>query len=100
MLLIVHFQKGNDSVILPNLYFGRVGHDQYRCFIFDDRKMYKPKEEVKLKGWIRELTRKGAFSELQLPRESSIKWKLHDSQWVDCAEGETKLNAYGGFDLR
>src|SRR5688572_1322611 len=59
-------KRGKDTAFLPentDYYWQDTGNwykkgysDSLRWFVFDDRKMYKPKEEVAVKGYIRKLT--------------------------------------------
>jgi hypothetical protein len=56
--------QGDDMAILPRYswdYYGDSGwrkqtiSDQLSWFVFDDRQMYRPTEEVHLKGWLRRI---------------------------------------------
>ena len=58
-------RRGKDVAFLPENadYYWQDGGNWYkkradtlRWFVFDDRKMYKPKEEVAVKGYIRKIT--------------------------------------------
>jgi hypothetical protein len=59
-------KRGKDTAFLPentDYYWQDSGNwykkgvsDSLRWFVFDDRKMYKPKEEVAVKGYLRKLT--------------------------------------------
>ncbi|MEO6391581.1 MAG: Ig-like domain-containing protein, partial [Pyrinomonadaceae bacterium] len=55
-------RQGRDVAILPEQteyygggysWFRRAQPDELRWFVFDDRKMYRPGEEVHIKGWMR-----------------------------------------------
>ncbi len=75
--------------------------DQLRWFTFDDRKMYRPKEEVAIKGYIRKITA-GKFGDVEPIGDvgGAITYSVKDSQNNEIAKGETKLNAFGAFDFK
>lgn len=76
------------------------GHDALRWLVFDDRGMYRPGEQVRIKGWLRRLPT-DPQSDLQLPQVSDkrIRWRLKDSLEVEIAKGEVELSGLGGFDF-
>ncbi len=103
-------KKGNDVAILPNGmgYWGGGGGSWYRSqqteypsfFIFDDRRLYRPGEEVHFKGWVRKYDGRkhgdvGAFAHAP---GAKMTWTLTDSRGNQVAKGSAKLNAFGGFD--
>ncbi|MBN1451792.1 MAG: hypothetical protein JW963_12320, partial [Anaerolineales bacterium] len=66
----------------------------------DDRQMYRPGEEVHLKGWIRRLGRKqdgdvGLIGNLV----SNVSYQIIDPQGNDLGTGNVEVNALGGFDF-
>jgi uncharacterized protein YfaS (alpha-2-macroglobulin family) len=74
--------------------------DEYRWYVADDRQLYKPGEEVKLKGWIRRLTAGPQGDVVGWAGEAKkLAWKLRDARGNEVAKGEADLNAAGGFDL-
>jgi uncharacterized protein YfaS (alpha-2-macroglobulin family) len=77
----------------------QVRTDQARWYVADDRQMYKPKESVRLKGWIRRLDM-GPRGDLALVADGAVVWTARDSRGADLAEGKAALNPLGGFDLR
>ncbi len=72
-----------------------------RWFVFDDRKLYKPKEEVRLKGWVR-LVNMGRENSIELlpAGSSTVTWVVYGPRRNKVAGGESKVNALGGFDLK
>lgn len=102
-------RQGEDVVLLPrttgfwdsDAAWRRVeGAGQMTWYTFDDRGMYRPGEEVKLKGWIRQREpgpRGGVASVSPLPR--AITWTLRGARGNELAGGRVKLSALGGFDL-
>ncbi len=99
---IVIARKGSDVAFMPDGfhgYYGRTSETQY--FTFDDRKMYKPGEEVHVKGWLRHVGYdKGG--DVSLPRDvgkKSLHWVANDPRGAELMKGDTQLTALGGFDF-
>ncbi len=102
-------RKGNDVAILPeNTYWWNENgnwykkplQDSLRWFVFDDRKMYKPGEEVHLKGWIRRIGAGKEGDVMGLDGEATtVTYFLRDSRGNQITTGTAKLNALGGFDF-
>jgi uncharacterized protein YfaS (alpha-2-macroglobulin family) len=101
-------RKGHDLAILPeNTYWwnDRSGWikkepgDSLRWFVFDDRKMYRPGEEVHVKGWIRRVGdgKDGDVGSLE-GAASSVTYVVKDSRDNEVLKGEARINALGGFD--
>ncbi len=101
-------RQGRDIAILPeNLYFWTQGgawfrkstSDALRWYVFDDRKMYRPGEEVHVKGWIRRI---GAGQTGDIgPLDGAVKsvsYVLKDSRGNESGKGSIQINALGGFD--
>src|SRR5262249_2949578 len=101
-------RKGGDVAILPehqswwsdeSTWFKRPPHDFLRWYVFDDRGMYKPGEQVRVKGWVR---RAGGDKDGDVgPAHgfgSEIAYKVKDSRGNIVREARAALNALGGFD--
>ena len=75
-------------------------YDQMRWYTFDDRGLYKPGEEVRLKGWLRrwEPNRGGDVQGLET-QPTSIEWMLRGPRGNDLANGDVKVSGLGGFDV-
>lgn len=73
--------------------------DQARWYVADDRQMYKPKETVRVKGWIRRLGM-GPQGDLALVSGGAVAWAARDARGADLAQGKATLSGLGGFDLR
>src|SRR6185503_7414137 len=73
--------------------------DSLSWFVFDDRKMYRPGEEVHFKGWIRRI---GGGTEGDvgpiLGAASSVAYSLKDSRGNEVLKGSAAINTLGGFD--
>ena len=101
-------RKGPDLAILPeNTYWWSRGSSWYkgepkdslRWFVFDDRKMYRPGEEVHIKGWIRRIGA-GPSGDVEALGGSAatVDYVLKDSRGNEVLKGSLRINAMGGFD--
>jgi hypothetical protein len=100
--------QGTDQAILPHsTYFGYEDPwtasrpvDTLRWYVFDDRKMYRPGEEVHIKGWLRSIGgRQNGDVSLVGGNLHSINYQLRDSQGNDLGSGQAEVNTLGGFDF-
>ncbi|HSD67520.1 MAG TPA: alpha-2-macroglobulin family protein, partial [Vicinamibacteria bacterium] len=102
-------RRGNNVSILPSqtVWWGEgsgwqrtTRSDSLRYCVFDDRKMYRPGEEVRVKGWLR-LIGAGPRGDVEAlpPAATGLAWTLRDSQGNEVAKGEARVSATGGFDL-
>ncbi|MBA3767962.1 MAG: hypothetical protein H0W99_13465, partial [Acidobacteria bacterium] len=73
--------------------------DSLRWYVFDDRKMYRPGEEVHIKGWIRRVGggKDGDVGPLG-GAATNVSYILKDSRDNEITKGNLPLNALGGFD--
>ncbi len=104
-------RRGKDVAFLPentDYYYQEAGNwfkksstDSLRWFVFDDRKMYRPKEEVSVKGYIR-VYQGGKFGDIaQLAdKASGLTFSVKDSRNNEIAKGTANLNAFGAFDFK
>lgn len=104
-------KKGKDIAFLPentDYYWQESGswykkptYDSLRWFVFDDRKMYRPKEEVSVKGYIRVYQggKLGDIAELG-DKAKDVSYIVRDSRGNEIAKGNTTLNAFGAFDFK
>ncbi len=104
-------RRGNDVAFLPensdyywqdtgSWYRKEAGHS-LRWYVFDDRKMYKPKEEVHIKGWLRnvDLSKLGDIEPLGDQSRTWL-WTAYDPRNNEIAKGNVDLNPFGGFDFK
>lgn len=99
---------GDDVVMLPqsNYYWGDGGwmrntiQDELRWYVFDDRQLYRPSEEVHIKGWLRRIGAKQS-GDVNLVGDSgvSIQYTVNDPQGNQLADGVIDVNDLGGFDF-
>ena len=102
-------RKGNDVAFLPeNAYWWndssgwirRSEADALSWFVFDDRKMYRPGEEVHVKGWLRRIGTgtDGDVNGLD-GYVKNVTYSLKDSRGNEVLKGTAQVNALGGFDM-
>lgn len=74
--------------------------DQLSWFVFDDRQMYRPTEEVHLKGWLRRIG-SGPNGDVGLVEggPSSVRYQVTEPQGNVIADGVVDVNDLGGFDF-
>lgn len=104
-------RRGKDVAFLPENtdYYWQEGGNWYkkgesdtlRWFVFDDRKMYKPNEEVAIKGYIRKITA-GKFGDVEPLGDAAhgLNYVVKDARDNEIAKGTANLNAFGAFDLK
>ena len=104
-------KRGKDVAFLPensDYYWNDSGNwykkstpDSHRWFVFDDRKMYKPKEEVAVKGYVRTITG-GKLGDVEGLGGQALNytWSAKDPRDNEIAKGSVTLNPFGAFDLK
>ena len=105
-------RRGNDVAFLPEntqyyyiqnsgSWYKKGKSESLRWFVFDDRKMYRPKEEVSIKGYIR-VYETGELGDI-LPvgdKASGLSYTVFDSQNNEIGKGTANLNTFGAFDFK
>ena len=101
--------QGEDQVLLPrstyfwgdDVWLPRPPNDQLRWYVFDDRQIYKPGEEVHVKGWLR---RVGGAQDgdvgLVGSGVSEVNYQITGPQGNEMGSGRSTVNALGGFDFK
>ncbi len=104
-------RRGKDAAFLPENtdyywqeggnWFKKPQYDYLRWFVFDDRKMYKPKEEVAVKGYIRKVTG-GRLGDVESLADAAngLAYSVKDPRNNEVAKGTGSLNAFGAFDFK
>ena len=102
---VVVAKKGADLAMLAPRYGDSLNlhaggrFDGLRWFTFDDRRMYKPDEEVHVKGWVRS-EKDGAGGDVTKARGArSITWIANDPRGSKITEGTAELDPSDGFDF-
>lgn len=103
-------RQGNDIAFLPHDggYWNETG-DWFRrprgkdlaWYVTDDRRLYKPGEEVSLKGWLRTIdqSKNGDVGGLA-GGVTGVTYKVTDAAGNQIAAGSATVNPVGGFDTR
>jgi uncharacterized protein YfaS (alpha-2-macroglobulin family) len=101
-------REGPDQALLPSsLYYWsedswtrRPLSDQLRWYVFDDRGLYRPGEEVHIKGWLRKIGA-GQSGDVGLVGEGvdSVSYQVIGPQGNELGDGRAEVNALGGFDF-
>ncbi|HZH34791.1 MAG TPA: MG2 domain-containing protein, partial [Pyrinomonadaceae bacterium] len=104
-------RKGKDTAFLPEnsdyywqdsgSWFKRNQPDSLRWFVFDDRQMYRPKEEVSVKGYVRVL-QGGKFGDVAALADAArgLTYVVRDARGNEITKGDALLNAFGAFDFK
>ncbi len=107
-ILYLTAQKGKDISMLPRSQYawGDEGWSSYtvrdnlRWYVFDDRAMYRPGEEVHIKGWMR-LVGADQYGDVGLvgDRVQSIYYQVVGPQGNQLGAGSAEVNNLGSFDF-
>jgi uncharacterized protein YfaS (alpha-2-macroglobulin family) len=104
-------KKGKDTAFLPEntdyywqdygTWSKSGGADSLRWFVFDDRGMYRPKEEVSVKGYIR-IYEAGKFGDIGGlgDKPNNLTFSVKDAQNNEIGKGEATINSFGAFDFK
>ena len=98
-------KMGDDAAILPAANYWGGGHwgkrgksTAHRVYASFDRGIYKPKEEVHLKGFTRDLDL-FRLGDMKAPSGGTFKYTVRDPRGAELKKGTGKISALGGFDL-
>ena len=79
----------------------RVPQDSLRWFTFDDRSLYRPGEDLRLKGWLRTVSGGPKGDVGAAPKGlSKLTYKVYDPRGNEIGKGLASVSAFGGFDLK
>ncbi len=101
-------RKGNDTAFLPanthSWMYDQMGWmkrkpygDFLKWHVFDDRGMYRPGEEVHIKGWVRRIGA-GQKGDVMAAGVDSLSYRLLDSRGNEILKGTARVSALGGFN--
>jgi len=100
--------QGTDQAILPRSVYPWYDdpwnvvpfNDTLSWYVFDDRQMYRPGEEVHLKGWLRRIgAKQGGDVGLVGNQVSSVQYQIMDPFGNELGNGSAEVDALGGFDF-
>ncbi|MDF2692825.1 MAG: hypothetical protein K0S65_1208, partial [Labilithrix sp.] len=100
-------RKGKDLVLVPEQWFSQPSYqrvsrpDVVRWFVYDDRGMYKPGEEVRVKGWVRRagMSRGGDLDAIPEVAGKTVRYRVRDPRWAELGTGKAMLDEHGAFDF-
>jgi uncharacterized protein YfaS (alpha-2-macroglobulin family) len=99
--------QGADQALLPSstywdsdVWQRRTVLDELRWYVFDDRQMYRPGEEVHVKGWLRRIGGKQDGDVGLVGRAvSAVSYRIIGPQGNELGNGSAEVNSMGGFNL-
>jgi alpha-2-macroglobulin len=94
-------QRGDDVAILAaTSFYADEQRPALLWYVFDDRGIYRPEEEVHLKGWLREIDW-DATGDVDLVRGgvSGLRYQVIDPRGNELSAGTADVSSLGGFDL-
>ncbi len=100
--------QGADQALLPrsiylwddDAWHPRSVDDQLRWYVFDDRQMYRPGEEMHVKGWLRRVGGKqDGDVGLVGSAVNAVNYRITGPQGNDLGNDRVEVNALGGFDF-
>lgn len=96
-------QDGSDSAFVPVSNY-RLRNRMYvsdRVHVFSDRYLYQPGEEVRVKGWLRqiEFAPTGDLSWVS-GEVQNVDFSVEDARGVSLGQGQTTLTPHGAFDFQ
>ena len=101
-------RKGDDLLFMPANSYGADGSfrsnakevDQEVAYLTDDRRLYKPKETVAIKGWLRteQHSPKGGLKGVATGQQLS--YVVRDPRGNEIAKGKATVGRLGGFDFK
>ena len=96
-------QQDSASAVLPvqGYQLRNRMYDAHRWHVFSDRYLYQPGEEVRIKGWVRQVgfSPDGDVSWAK-PGLRHIYYRVHDARGVSLDAGNTELQPHGALDFR
>ncbi len=102
-------RAGKDVAMLPENFHGSdeqyngwqkgLSADRLAWHVFDDRGLYKPGEDVRIKGWVRHING-GPRGDVSAASLTLVPYRLMDSRGNEISKGSLSVNAAGGFDTK
>ncbi|MCO5552714.1 hypothetical protein L7F22_006231 [Adiantum nelumboides] len=90
-------QKGKDLTFMPSLRIGQSDCESYEWYVFDSRGLYKPTEEVHIKGYVRKVERKKGGGQQPVLAHGQISYAVKDARRNKLTEGDISVNEFGSF---
>jgi len=106
---ILLVERGNDIAFVSkqgqyywdsgNSWSRKIAPKEIKWFVFDDRNIYRPGEEVSFKGYVRTIGMGKGGDVLPVGSLDSLNYSVKDSRGVEIATGRASFNAFGAFDF-
>jgi uncharacterized protein YfaS (alpha-2-macroglobulin family) len=103
-------RTSTDTVMLPesaywwsySRWYRRPPPGEYvRWYVFNDRGLYKPKEEVRIKGWVRLVDMgKGSSIKLLPPESRTVSYIVYGPRGNKVGKGSARIGPTGGFNFK
>ncbi|HEY6180308.1 MAG TPA: MG2 domain-containing protein, partial [Kofleriaceae bacterium] len=81
-------------------WFRRTPGKQLAWYVTDDRRLYKPGEEVSIKGWLRTIDYGKGGDVAGVAGPVQVDYKVFDATGNQIATGRAPVNPAGGFDTK
>ncbi|CAF0948791.1 unnamed protein product [Didymodactylos carnosus] len=96
---ILVVEKDEDTCMVVDIYSNKSDLNAYVWHVFNDRDLYKPNEEVHIKGYVRLLK---VESEAKSPHyaQGTIDYTINDPLGQELEKSKVRLNNYGAFDIK
>lgn len=99
---VIIAKKDHDQAFLP--YYSewqRAPKKRLEWFVFDDRKIYRPGEEVNVKGYLR-VSYSEKLKNIFVDREKvkAVEYSIRDPLDNEFAKGVVSINSFGAFDFK
>ena len=92
-------KKNDDQCILRDIQLRKPKRNRYIWHLFNDRGLYKPKDEVHVKGYARFLKIQGD-ARLPFYVQGVVEYTVYDSRYQRLQQSKVELNDYGAFDIK
>lgn len=102
--MMIVAQQGNDTVFFPEKMDGhtvwtqRQFNERVATYLTDARKLYRPGEEVQIKGWLRQVSPKYANEPKNYAVEQ-LRYEAFDARGNKFAEDRLDVSSQGGLDF-
>ncbi|MFU8804350.1 MAG: MG2 domain-containing protein, partial [Bradymonadaceae bacterium] len=100
-------REGDEAILPERLYLHRGqgwsaphAEDWVSWFVVDDRQLYKPGEDVRLKGWARVLEASPRGGIKGIGGAQALNYRVVEPRGNEITSGQIPINNFGGFDLK
>eukprot|EP01091_Cochliopodium_minus_P005035 TRINITY_DN1498_c0_g1_i3.p1 TRINITY_DN1498_c0_g1~~TRINITY_DN1498_c0_g1_i3.p1 ORF type:complete len:2381 (-),score=691.25 TRINITY_DN1498_c0_g1_i3:21-7163(-) len=90
-------KKDDDVSFIPGIYCQVNSLSSISWYVFNDRGLYRPKEKVTIKGYLRNIVRDKEGGLLPSYSEGTISYIVYDPRGEKLCEGKCTLNKFSSF---